>query len=207
MKTICHRLDDDALIPVCDDPVELCCRQLLAEWGLQKSQCRELRPRIVDRRTLRENPRDKFELRDLIDLRWRIREDILIDSIAHEIKARHAETLFVHAIIVKRVVAGHEGHADDRVVRLQLAGVAEPERIVSRRDRHLFTIGKLIIKRSADVKILRLIRCCCTHRLSKLLSPMFINIRSMKRRPRPARIYVLHAARPGWINHLRSGNG
>ena len=204
MKTIRHRLDDDALIPVCDDPVELCRRQLLAERGLQKSKCRELRPRIVDRCTLREDPRDKFELRDLIGLCWHIREGILIDRIAHEIKTCHAEALFVHAIIVKRIAASHEGHADDRVVRLQLAGVAEPERIVSRRDRHLFTIGKLIIQRSADVKILRLIGCCCTHCLFKLLSSMFINIRSMKRRLRSARAARV---RPGWINHLRSGSG
>ena len=46
--------------------------------------------------------------------------------------------------------------------------MTEMERVISRRDRNLITIGKLIIESSSEIKISGFVSCCSTHKKASL---------------------------------------
>ena len=77
-----------------------------------------------------------------------------IDCISYEIQTCHAETFFVNGIIVKRVVSGYMSHANDGIVRVQnFVRMAEMKWVVSWSDGDFVSVGKFIIKGSAEIEI------------------------------------------------------
>ena len=89
-----------------------------------------------------------------------------IGGVAHKIQPRHAQTLFIHRIVIQRIILRHMRHADYGIGMIQPSGMAKRKGIAARGDRHLVAIGKLIIQRSAKVKVAGLIGCRCAHALS-----------------------------------------
>ena len=107
-----------------------------------------------------ENPWDEFELGYVFFVRYWF----CIDCISYEIQTCHAETFFVNGIIVKRVVSGYMSHANDGIVRVQnFVRMAEMKWVVSWSDGDFVSVGKFIIKGSAEIEIFCFISCCCAH--------------------------------------------
>ena len=86
--------------------------------------------------------------------------------VADEIQPGDAQSLFVHCVVIQRIVIRDMRHADEGKMPLHYAHVAKFKPEISRRDGDRFAVGKLVVERAAEIKIFCFISCCCTHNFS-----------------------------------------
>lgn len=131
---------------------------------------------FFDGGTLAENPRDKFELSDVVlavDM-------VVVDGVADEIETGDAQALLVDGVIEQRIVLrlasggvgrgvfGDVGDAGDGIVAVQDPGFTEVEREVAGNDDRLLAIGNFIVEIAPKIVIFGLVCGSCTHFLSFL---------------------------------------
>ncbi len=86
-----------------------------------------------------------------------------IGGIADKIEPGHAQSFFIDGIVVEGVIIGHICHADDGIVLVHAAGMAEGKRKAAGCDGYLAGVGKFVIQSTAKVKIMGLIGGGGTH--------------------------------------------
>ena len=91
-----------------------------------------------------------------------------VAGVAHKIKSRHAQPLFVRRVIKKRKSVGNVSHAYHGIMVVAFSR-GKIKREVPRHRRYLFSVGKFIVKGSPHVKILGFIGCRRAHKPSALL--------------------------------------
>ena len=119
----------------------------------------KLCPGLLNRRAPAQQPWDEFKLRNVRPVRLWLR----VHGVADKIQSRHAQALFVDSVVIKRIPIRHMGHADHGIVRMHRACVTEIERVIPRRNRHLFAVATFVIQRPAKIKLLCLICDRSTH--------------------------------------------
>ena len=168
MHSVFHRFYNDAFLLVCDHPVKLCRWKLFTEGGSHKLHIGKHPPCFSHRSTLGKYPWNKFILRHLDKILICLCCFICICRIPHKVKSCHTQSLFISRIIIKRIISCYKRHSYESIMCFCFSCISEIELIISWGYGHLFPIGKLIVKSSSHIKILCLIRCCCTHRSTPL---------------------------------------
>ena len=159
VQTVRGGLDRDAFVLVRKQPVEL-----RGGKGGGKRRAGEIRlPEQHARRgnggALREHPREEFKLRDVALAAARRG----VCGVADKVQPRHAETFFVHRIVVERIAVGYMRHAEQgKVLRKRLAA-AKGEREAPGRHDDLVAVGKLVVKRPPKIESVGFIRRGCAH--------------------------------------------
>ena len=159
VQAVCGRFDRDRFSFVGNQPMQLRGGQSGAERRSGQVEPGKLCPGLLNRRAPPQQPRDELKLRDIRPVRLWLR----VYGVSDEIQPRDAQALFVHRIIIERIAALHMRHADYGVVRMHRSCVVEVERVISRRDCHLFAVAAFVIQRPAKIKLLCLICDRSTH--------------------------------------------
>ena len=164
MQSVRHGFHDDGLVPVGDQPVQLRAGQPVVEGRGGELNSRKPLARLAHGRALTENPRDEFKLRHIFPAL----DDLTIGRVADEIQPGHTQARFVDRVVIQRIAVGHVSHADHRIALLRRGSMAKGQRVISRRDDDFVAIGKLIVQRSSEIKILRLISRSRAHARASL---------------------------------------
>ena len=159
LQTIRDGLDHDRAAFVGKEPVELRGRELRAERRADEVHCAQGLTGLRERRAAAQQSGNELKLRDILP----IGDDLGVLRAADKVEPRHAEPLFVHRVVVKRKAVGDVRRADDGVMRVHHAAVAQGDGEAARSDDDLLAVGKLIVERAAHVKVSGLVRCCGTH--------------------------------------------
>ena len=177
MKSVCHRLHHNGLLPVRDHPMKLGHRILFIEWGIGDVDPGKQYPRFFYRGTLAQKPERQLKLCHVILLNsfFFLKNRFSVHRISHKVQPGHAKPLFIDGIIIKRIIICHMGHADHGVMLLHFSLKPKRKRIIPRSNGHLLPVWKFIIQIPSEVKVFCLINCCCTH-LHVLLVPKVTSI-------------------------------
>ena len=159
VQAVCGRFDRDRFSFVGNQPMQLRGGQSGAERRSGQIEFRKFRPRLRDGRTAPQQPWDEFKLRNVRPVRLWLR----VYGVSDEIQPRHAQAGFVDGVVIKRIPIRHMGHADYGVVRMHRACMVEVERVISRRDCHLFAVAAFVIQRPAKIQLSGLVCDRGTH--------------------------------------------
>ena len=159
VQAVCGRFDRDRFSFVGNQPMQLRGGQSGAERRSGQVEPGKLCPGLLNRRAPAQQPRDELKLRDIRPVRLWLR----VYGVSDEIQPRHAQAGFVDGVVIKRIPIRHMGHADYGVVRMQRACMVEVERVISRRDCHLFAVAAFVIQRPAKIQLSGLVCDRGTH--------------------------------------------
>ena len=149
VQAVCGRFDRDRFPFVSNQPMQLCGGQSGAERRSGQVELGKLCPGLLNRRAPAQQPWNEFKLCDIRPVRLWLR----VYGVSDEIQPRHAQAGFVDGVVIQWVATRHMGHADYGVVRMHRACVAEVERVISRRDCHLFAVAAFVIQRPAKIQL------------------------------------------------------
>lgn len=141
--------DDDAFFAIVDDPVELGSGELIGEAEVAEVHFVEKRAGFSDSSALAENPREEFELSDVV---FAV-DVIIIDSVTDEVETGDTETFFVHAVVKKGIAVSDISDANDGVVGVKCAGFAEVEWEIAWNDDGFFAVRKFVVEVTTEVVI------------------------------------------------------
>lgn len=163
--------DSDAFFAIVDNPVKLGSGELVREGKVAEVHLVEEGASFGDGSTLAKNPGDEFELSDIV-----FAVDVVeVNGVADEVKAGDAETFFVGGVVEERVVGRLVGvlgvgrvrddvsDADHGVVRIEVAGFAEVERVITRKDDGALAVRKFVVEVTAEIGVFGFIGGCGTH--------------------------------------------
>ena len=159
VQTVRRGLDRDAFVLIREQPVELRGGKLRGKRRAGEICFRKQGARFRNGSALREHPWDEFKLRDVALVAARRG----VYGVADKVQPRHTEALFVHRVIVERTAVGHMRHAEQGVVFRQRRAAAEGEREAPGHHDDLVAVGKLIVKRPAEVESVGFVCGSCTH--------------------------------------------
>ena len=159
VQAVCGRFDRDRFSFVGNQPMQLRGGQSGAERRSGQVEPGKLCPGLLNRRAPAQQPWDEFKLRNVRPVRLWLR----VHGVADKIQSRHAQALFVDSVVIKRIPIRHMGHADHGIVRMHRACVTEIERVISRRDCHLFAVAAFVIQRPAKIQLSGLVCDRGTH--------------------------------------------
>lgn len=164
MDTIFDGFDDDAIFAVAQYPVEFGRRKLGAEGRVDEVHFCDESFCFGDGGTLSEQPRDEFELGDIVASRF----DFMENGVASEEEASHAEAFFVDGVVEQRIVVAvrirrDERNSHDSIMRMKCALMAEVEREIAWGDRDGLAIRKFIVEIATKIMIFGSICRSCTH--------------------------------------------
>ena len=180
VQTVRGGLDRDAVVFVRKQPVELRGGKGGGKRHAGEIRLPEQHARLGNEGALREHPRDEFKLRDVALAAARRG----VCGVADKVQPRHAETFFVHRVVVERIAVGH----------MRLAA-AKGEREAPGRHDDLVTVGKLIVKRPAKIESVGFICRGCAHdAIPRFLSyclPLRKGALDKRRRSSPSILYLI----------------
>ena len=142
VQPICHALHHNGAGGIGDEPVQGSGRQSLTEGGAGQIHAGQGGAGFPQIGAMGQNPGDEFKL-----------SDIFLSLAGGGIGG----------IIVEGVTIGHIRHADDGVVFVHAAGMAERKRKAAGRNGYFAGVGKFIIQSTAKIKITGLIGGGGTH--------------------------------------------
>lgn len=150
LQTIRDGLDHDRAAFVGKEPMKLRGGKAFAERRAGEIQRAQGLTGLRERRAAAQQPGNELELRDILP----IGDDLGVLRAADKVEPRHAEPLFVHRVVVKREAVGDVRRADDGVMCVHHAAVAQGDGEAARSDDDLLAVGKLIVERAAPCKSL-----------------------------------------------------
>ena len=159
VQAVRRGFDRDALVLIREQPMELRGGKLRGKRRAGEVRLREQHVSLRNGSTLREHPRDKLKLRDVS----RIAARRGVYGVADEVQPCHAETLFVHGVVVERVAAGYVRHAEQGVVLAESCAAAKGERETPGRYGDLVAVGKFVIERPAKIEAGGFVCGGCAH--------------------------------------------
>ena len=159
VQPIRHALHHNGAGGIGDEPVQGSGRQSLTEGGAGQIHAGQGGTGFPQIGAMGQNPGDEFKLGDI----FLSLAGGGIGGIANKIEPGHAKTFLIDGIIVEGVTIGHIRHADDGVVFVHVAGMAERKRKAAGRNGYFAGVGKFIIQSTAKIKITGLIGGSGTH--------------------------------------------
>lgn len=159
VQPIRHALHHNGAGGIGDEPVQGSGRQSLTEGGAGQIHAGQGGAGFPQIGAMGQNPGDEFKLGDI----FLSLAGGGIGGIANKIEPGHAKTFLIDGIIVEGVTIGHIRHADDGVVFVHAAGMAERKRKAAGRNGYFAGVGKFIIQSTAKIKITGLIGGGGTH--------------------------------------------
>lgn len=175
-ESVGNRFDDDTFFTVANHPVEFGGGKLVIKIKITKVHLGEESFNFGDGSTLTEDPGNEFELSDII-----LAVDMfIVDSVADEVEAGDAETLFVDGVVEEGVifglVAGTEigwnfgdvSDADHGIMCILDTGFTVMKREVTGNNDSGFTIGEFVIEIATKIGVFGFVSSSCAHSLSFL---------------------------------------
>ena len=144
-----------------ENPVQLGSGQLRAEGRSGQVQPGKQCPGLRQSGTLAEYPGNQGVLRHVVLSRDGL---VRIPGVAHKVESRHAQSLFVHGVIVQGIPTRHMGHAENGIVTVFRSGVPEGEGEVPGSEGDLLSVREFIIQRPSKIGAFRFVTGCGTHK-------------------------------------------
>jgi hypothetical protein len=137
-------------------------RQLLRKRSIDKIYTRERLPHLLDGRTPTEKQRYQLKLCDVIRAVLRL----AVMCISNEVQPRNAESHFVYSVVIQRIILHDACHSYHGIMILYPSSMPERKCIPTRCNNYFVPVRALVIKRSAEIKILGFVGRCRTHNFS-----------------------------------------
>ncbi len=159
LKPLFHGFQNHALFPIRQHPVQRRQRNLLRKRQIHDPRRGKKAESLPNRGAIPENPRYQLKRCHIPgSFFW-----LLIDRIAREIQSCHGQPLFIDCIRIQRIVHHNRGHSYHGIMAVHFPQTPELERILSWRQRHLFSKGILQIQVPSKIKCPIFPGDTCTH--------------------------------------------
>ena len=183
-----RRLDRHAAGLIREQPVQPRRRKRRGKRRAGEIRPGKQRPRRREIGALRQHPRDKFKLRNVVCIAARRG----VFGALGKVQTCHAQSLFVHRVVVERVAVRDVRHAEERIMRFERRAAAKSEREAPGRHDDLVAVGKLIVKCPAKIESVGFICRGCAHdAIPRFLSyclPLHKGVLDKRRRDSPSNL-------------------